>query len=804
MKKILIVAGVILAVVIVGGFIFVNNFKTKALPDYNKNINLKGLTADVSVIRDSFAIPHIYAENEHDLYMAVGYAMAQDRLWQMDLLRRLTQGRLAEILGKGLVDNDMLFRSLRFNEKSRRVFSKADPDLRLSIESFAAGVNQFIEQAGKKLPPEFGLLGYTPEPWLPEHSLNLIGYMAWDLSTGWSCDVLLDKMEQKLGPDLAKYMVPDMDSVHKTAIFPDFRLSDENAAALTRLSKTAAIADDLGLDVFRGSNNWAVAGKKSVTGKPLLANDMHLTLNIPGIWYQMNQVIPGKLNVTGVVLPGQPMVIAGHNDSIAWGFTNVMTDDADFYQETINPANPDQYLFNGAWKDLVKVPERILIKGGDSIVRVNRFTHRGPIISELKKVNDKVLSMRWLGNEESNEVRAVYLLNRAANWTDFRNALRSFVSVNQNAVYADVNGNIGLQSTIGIPIREGDRTLVYPGDTDQYDWKGLVPFDELPNSFNPECGYVASANCKTAPNDYPYYISDWYGLPYRMDRINEMLNEKEKLSASDFQRMQGDQKSKMAEKFTRYFVTHMTVKSGLSETEKEVYQMMQSWDYTLLKERPEALVFEKWYYLTGLNLVKDQMDSLMCTEFVREKTFFENFLENMLVSPSEVWADDVATSQVVETFGDIIGLSFQATVKDLISEYGSTPAAWQWGKAHTFTLAHPMSSVKIINKIFRLNRGPYPVGGSFHTVGPYSNPLNKNSGVNHGASERHIFDTGNWDESLTVIPTGNSGIPASKHYCDQTELYVTNKYHTDYVSRQKVEGASLYRMKFLASETVQR
>jgi penicillin amidase len=510
----------------------------------------------------------------------------------------------------------------------------------------------------------------------------------------------------------------------------------------------------------------------------------------------MNQVIPGKLNVTGVVLPGQPMVIAGHNDSIAWGFTNVMTDDADFYQETVNPANPDQYLFNGSWKDMQKVKERILIKGGDSIILYNRYTHRGPIISEQKTDYGKVLSMRWLGNEDSNEVEAVYELNRAADWTSFRNALRSFVAVNQNAVYADVNGNIGLQSTIGIPIREGDRTLVYPGDTDRYDWKGLVPFDELPSSYNPECGYVASANCKTAPADYPYYISDWYVLPYRMDRIVEMLNAKEKLSAEDFKSIQGDQKSKMSEKFTKYFLAHLTSKIGLSGPEKIVYEMMRKWDYTLSKDRPEGLVFEKWYYYTGLNLVSDQMDSLLLTEFIGEKTFFENFLENMLSNPSDAWADNMATTDHAETFGEIIGLSFQQTVNELTAKYGDKPESWKWGDDHTITLAHPMASVRILDRIFGLNRGPVAVGGSFHTVGPYSSPLNRNSGVNHGASERHIFDVSDWDRSLTVIPTGESGIPASPYYCDQTGMYLTNRYHADYTSRSKVESSSLYRMKY--------
>jgi penicillin amidase len=281
-----------------------------------------------------------------------------------------------------------------------------------------------------------------------------------------------------------------------------------------------------------------------------------------------------------------------------------------------------------------------------------------------------------------------------------------------------------------------------------------------------------------------------------MDRINEMLKEKEKLSTDDFKRMQGDQKSKMAEKFNRYFLSFLTVKTGLSPVEKEVYNLMKKWNYTLLKERPEALIFEKWYYLTGFNLVSDQMDSLLLKEFIAEKSFFENFMENMLVAPSAAWADDISTRDVTETFGDIIGQSFQETIRELCAEFGNKPSEWKWGSAHSITLAHPMSGVKILNKVFKLNRGPYPVGGSFHTVGPYTNPLNNFSGVNHGASERHIFDVGDWDRSLTVIPTGESGIPSSRHYCDQTENYVTNRYHTDYVTRAKVEGKALYRMKF--------
>jgi penicillin amidase len=374
--------------------------------------------------------------------------------------------------------------------------------------------------------------------------------------------------------------------------------------------------------------------------------------------------------------------------------------------------------------------------------------------------------------------------------------LRNFVSVNQNAVYVDVKGNIGLQSTIGIPVREGNRTLIYPGDTTRYDWKRLVPFDELPFTYNPECGYVASANCKTTPSDYPYYISDWYILPYRMDRIVEMLKEKEKLSTEDFMRMQGDQKSKMAEKFTACFISKMAVNPGWTTSEKVVYDMMKNWDFNMRKDRPEAMVFEKWYYLTGVNLVKDQMDSTMLVKFTSAKSFFENFMEHMLLAPNGPWTDNVKSAGVKENFGDIIGLSFRQAVSELTSTSGNDPSAWKWGDSHQFTLHHPLSSVKILEKIFHLDRGPYEVGGSGHTVSPYSNPLNKYAAVNHGSSERHIFDASDWDHSLTVIPTGESGIPASKHYCDQTLMYLNNGYHTDFVTRTKVEGKALYKMRF--------
>ena len=471
LKKIGLGVLVLIVIVLVGGFAYVRHLATRGVPDYDGKLQLSGLSAEVTVYRDQYAVPHIYAQNERDLYMAVGYCMAQDRLFQMDLIRRVTQGRLSEVVGEKAVEIDHLMLALRIPEKSRRVKSKTDEAVLQLADAFCSGVNQYVESHRNKLPVEFAILGYEPEKWKSEHLFNVIGYMTFDLSAGWKSEVMFHKVLAKVGRERLEAILPDLPA-YKEVIYPDFGRQATAAQVTDILLANGEILEQVGLTVFSGSNNWVVSGKKSVTGKPILANDMHLGLNAPGIWYQMHQVATDTgLNVTGVALPGQPFVTAGHTPHIAWGFTNITLDDMDFYQEKINPDNPDEYEFNGQWRKLTVKTEEIKIKGGDVVEKKIRFTHRGPIISEFKKVKDAAISMRWTGNEFSNEVRTLYLLDKAKNWDDFRNAIKTFNSGNQNIVYADVNGNIGLYCSAGIPIRKkGAGLAVMPGWTDEYDW----------------------------------------------------------------------------------------------------------------------------------------------------------------------------------------------------------------------------------------------------------------------------------------------------------------------------------------------
>ncbi len=793
-KRVITIILVVMVMALAAGMIFLNSVKTRAVPDYNANVDLENLTAAVTVYRDSLGIPHIYADNEEDLYRTVGYVMAQDRLWQMDLMRRITTGRLSEVLDPGLVDADLLFRALDFPGKSRKVLASTDPEIISCLEAFADGINQFINQNQKKLSFEFTMLGYKPDPWEPIHTINLIGYMAWDLSSGWSTDMALYKMQQVLPDTLFQELLPEL-KFQSIPVFPEYMSSDETLELQSSMDDAIGIIEELGLQVFEASNNWAVSGKKSETGMPIMANDMHLGLMAPGIWYQMHHVIEGELNVTGVVLPGSPYVIAGHNEDIGWGMTNVTVDDLDFYLETINPADSNQYLLDGAWVDMRIVKEEIVVKGLDEpVTRINRYTHRGPVVSEFKGVKDKVISARWQGNEFSNEVRSIYLLNRAGNWTEFRDAVKTFNSVNQNIVYADRFGNIGLQTSAGIPIRRESGILVYPGDTSLYDWMGQIPFEELPFSYNPECGYVSSANNKTVNEDYPYYIGSWFSLPNRIGRIREMLEETEVLGTNDFKRMLRDQTSHLALKMTPIYLE--ALEDQVEEGDAVAYQQLASWDYNMKSSSSAALIFEiMWLELTRA-MFHDELGDKLYPLMMSNNIIPRNLVNRVRITGASAWCDDVNTPDHIELFHDNIRTAFRQTVDTLSSMYGEDPAAWEWGNLHKVSLIHPMGSVNIVDKLFRVNRGPYPIGGSYHTVCPYSYPIGDGFVADHGASERHIFNTADWDKSWSVIPTGTSGVPASPHYLDQTALYINNQFHRDHFSREAVESNSLYRAEF--------
>jgi penicillin G amidase len=786
----------VIAIVLVlgiGAGIFLNHLKTSALPVIDGNLPLEGLTAPVTVYRDAHGVPSITADNERDLYRAVGYVMAQDRLWQMDLLRRVTLGRLSEILGDSLVEVDLLMRALKMSDKSRAILeNKQDQGLVTALDAFCAGVNAYIADAGGSLPPEFKILGYTPEPWEPMHSVNLIGYMAWDLTNPWDVEPLFHKIRQQVGDERYQELLPDPAMMKTPVHLPGYVMVASGWDA--GLRQSAKILENLGVTIFHGSNNWAAGPARTQTGMPLFANDMHLGLNAPGLWYPMLHHAEGKVHVTGVVLPGQPFVIAGHNADIAWGMTNVTVDDMDFFLEKTDDAHPGQYQYQGEWIDFDTEPQTIHIKDADPVTRDLQFTRHGPVISRFKGLDKEVVSMKWIGNAMSDEIGAVYQLNRAENWEDFRRAVRGFVAVSQNIAYADVQGNVGLHTCAGIPIRKnGNGMDVYPGWTGEYEWTGIVPFESLPYTFNPVDGVVSSANNKTVDASYPHHISHWFALHYRIDRIREMLAAKPRLSLEDFMAMQTDHQSRMVTDLLPGLLSRLAPRSSeLSGLEQAALAILTSWDGNMRQDAAAPAIFDKVYVTCARNLLADEMGSDLVDEFLSKSYPVRHAMHNIWQKTDSAWADKIHTPDVKESLSEIVFQSFGEAVAALAEKLGSDPEKWQWGSIHTLTLSHPLGSVAILDTLFSLNRGPFPAPGSFHTVSPYAYKANAPFDVKHGASHRHIYDLSDWDNSRVIIPTGSSGIPASPFYCSQAQMYMDGQYRQDPFSLEGVSAAAAH------------
>ena len=792
LRKILIGLAVILILGISAALLFVNSVKKGAIPEYEGEISLQGLDDEVEVFFDERGMPHIYAGTEKDLYFATGYLMARERLWQMDLIRRATKGTLSEIFGADFVNTDLFLRSLCMTEKSKMLLAHSSPEIILVIQYYCDGVNRYIAEAGSKLPPEFRILRYKPDAWTPEDVTNIIGYMGWDLAaSSLTEDIFNYRLFARLGELGAEAVIPDW-KASESYVFPEFKLDETMLEEAQKFISSADKLEELGIFSFSGSNNWALSGSRTTTGKPILSNDMHLGLSSPGIWMQMHQVVRGGLNVTGVAVPGQPFVVAGHNEKIAWGMTNLMVDDIDLFRETTDTTMPGKYLFNGNWMDMEQREEVIKIKGGGEETHTLLFTHRGPVISDMRNITDAILTMRWSGYDLSDEIYTVYKLNRASSWDEFRDAISRFRSISQNFVYADTEGNIGLHTGGGIPVRKGHGSIIRDGSTDEHDWIGYVPFSQLPFSFNPESGSVSSANNKTVSDDYPYYIATSFAMPYRIDRIRAMIGSKEIHGIEDFKRMVTDQQSLYPTILVPVMMRAMGGRNPRNEAEKKALDLLREWDYVMGPDSEAATVFEFFRPALARELIADELGDLYES---LPGVYRDYYIYRVIMTGPDKWVQKNTTAEF-ETLDEIIRMAFPKGVEELVAYVESEGLPdWKWGDIHKMTLLHPMGSVKMIDRIFGLNSPSYRTGGSYHTVSPYS--YGSGFMVNNGASQRHIYNTADWDESYSIIPTGNSGVPGSRFYLSQTGDYVSGNIYRDHFSDEAVRNNSIHNLKLL-------
>ena len=770
------VATIILVMLAVGavGYYLV----TRSFPKISGTISVQGLTHEVKVYRDEYGVPHISAQSEYDAFFAVGYTHAQDRLWQMDLMRRAGSGRLSEVLGEPALKIDKMFRTLGLWRHAQKLSQFIDEDTRKALQAYADGVNQFISTHNGKYPIEFDMLNIEPEPWTVEHSLLVSRLMAWELNYSRWVDLLLAELVQRFGEEKAKEIFPYWPEDAPFIIPKELKGKSVANDLRPLFDAEGEYRSLLGFHALEsGSNAWVVSGKKSVTGKPILANDPHLLLMSPGRWYEIHIAAP-TFDVAGMSIPGVPFVVAGRNQRIAWGITNAMMDDNDYYFEEVDSLqHPTRYKFNDEWRPIVEVVDTIMVKGLLPVALSIYSTHRGPIVNKMEPTAQSLtslISMHWVGHEISNEAGAFYRISKASNWQEFQEALKLFAVPAQNFVYADVDGNIGYRTGGRLPIRKTKGpTLPFPGWTDEYDWKGFVPFDQMPHVFNPPEGFVATANNKIIDDSYPYHISNYWESPWRSIRISEVLREQEKFTMEDMQRLQFDLLSTQAREFVPYILHAYDSVAVTDPVVKTMLEYFHNWTYEMRKEDVSTTLFQatvtKLVYNTFHNKMGDRLYSLYDTLASTPLSALSHLLKN----PDSEWFDDWKTPER-QTRDDCIRKSVSDALSDLKARLGGELKEWRWGRLHTVTFGHVFGVNKLLAGFF--NVGPFPVGGSHATVnvGQYFLAHPYESVV--GPSMRQIFDLADVNDTRTVLPPGQSGQVFTQHYKDQVMLWLNGGY----------------------------
>lgn len=770
-------------------FIGVYAYLRSTLPDYNGEITVAELVKPVEVIRDSYGMPHIYAQTDADAYFALGYCMAQDRLFHMDLMRRAARGKLAEIFGQDLVPVDKFFRTITAGKPFEEIAAAYTHDTLSASRAYAAGVNHFIKHHKGPLPIEFTILRYVPEPWQASDGVAVHYVMAADLNLAFGTEMLHAAVIEKVGEKMAQEIFPD-DAEGYPLIIP------EGVASLDFLKMLRLTRKIRGTDGGGASNSWVVSGTKSVTGEPILANDPHLGHRLPGIWYEAHLVSP-SMNVSGAFLPGIPYAIIGANEHVAWGFTNVMADDADFYIEKINPANPDQYEFMGRWEDMTIKEEVIKVKGADNVKFKVRLTRHGPIVDEINEYREPkntALSVRWTAYEML-EANPFYYLNTAGSVDDIEKAADHFKCPGQNWVYADDQGNIGYWAAVGIPIRDGFSGAVpVPGWDGKHEWKGYVPTRLQPHLKNPERGWIATANNRHMGAEYPYPISHYYAMPDRFVRIQEMITAKQKLDTQDFAKMQADFFVVLAREWVPMMLASLSGKQ-LSGNEKKAIAILKNWNFVATAEDVAPTIFHATINAMVRNTFKKRLGADLYGQYLNNKDVVFNAMRNLVAAGRSRWFDDPDTAEQ-EDINDIIGKSFSEAMIYLEEKMGSNVDDWKWGDLHTLTLYHPFGKSSSLMGYF-MNIGPNPMGGSLATVNPQPYKLSEPWEGYHGASLRYIIDFANRKNSRRVIPAGISGNFMSPHYDDQAELWRTGRYRPFVIDRSSVEADARYTLKML-------
>ena len=779
------------------------------LPQVQGSVTIPGLIEPVEVIRDRWGIPHIYAANLRDLFFAHGYVQAQDRLWQMELNRRLSRGRLSEIFGKVTLDMDRFERTVGIARAAEKDLACLSEESRTLLDAYLRGVNSYLEANPGKLPVEFTLLGFRPEPWELMDSLAWMKMQAWHLSENWSTEILNAALVGRVGPERA------------ARLFSGY--PQENPVTLGR--QTVIQAAEQVLETYRNlgswfpadalagrSNCWAVRGSRSVSGKALFAYDPHLGLAVPSLWHACHLVCP-DFDVTGATFPGIPGVIVGHNRDISFGFTNSFSDVQDLYLERFNPKKPQEYEHNGKWRKAERIVEEISVKGERTPHRLEVIlTRHGPLVGDLLHLKSESKDLRfalcWTGHEGSDPLAALLHLDRARNWADFCAALARWDSPSQNAVYADRKGNIGYSLVGKIPIRRRGIGLVpEPGWNDEHEWSGWIPWEEMPREYNPRRAPVVSANNQIVGQEYPYYIGLGTCNGNRAARIEELIKARDKLSLDDFAAMQVDLHSRPARRFAALIsslaggILRQKELSPVREQASAALSLLKGWQGELGPDSAAAAVYAVCEYYAKRRLFEPWLGDLTeyyCGRGVQSSGSVSLYLEySHLVLLDILEQDDghwLSTPQGQRRSREqLLAAALREALTYLSEQGGKDPHRWRYGDFHKAWFIHPIGRRKPFNLVF--NPKPVSFGGSADTVWQ-SPPLRTLPPLksSYSASWRQLVDFSDLDGALWIHSSGQSGHPASRHYKDLVPLWASGQYRPLLWSRDRVEAQAEARL----------
>ncbi len=839
----LIVVLVIVVIVVAGGYLFYYNLSRSPLPTHDGELIVDGLKEKVEIFRDEWGIPHIYASNMYDLFFAQGYTQAQDRWWQMEFFRHVGTGTIEEITGKNteLLATDIMVRTMGWKQVAEQELEILDEDTLAHLQAFSDGVNAYImnRKAGD-LALEYGILKLTGinieiEPWTITDSLVFGKIIAWQMGPQGSIEEIRPRLYDSLGEEMTEQWLTPLWPYDEVPTI--IKIEDLNTEQLTSTNQNPDINQDIisnspipesilphtilnyGNNQGIGSNNWVVSGELTETGMPLLANDPHLGIQMPSIWYEIGlhchpRDSESSFDVVGFAFPISPCIIIGHNNSITWGITNVNPDVYDYYNIEVNPENHFEYKWNGELRDMKVRSETINFGDNKEPLTIKvRETHLGPIINDnqldeetgelLGLNNEDPLVIHWTALEPSTTTRAIVGLNEAQNWQEFCDALMYFDVPSQNVVYADIEGNIGYQTAGKIPIRSANHSGVapVPGWTDEYEWQGYIPYDNLPRLLNPDRDYIVTANQPVAPMEYfemlaqelgeerNYIFSREWTDVYRAERIEEILLENIPHSIDTFKQMQRDNKQLSAEDLIPYLVDLHFNDVSISETR----DWLLEWDYHCGMDSPHAFLYAQFWKQLVKNVFVNKVDEdILVIGFDREMTALTILMEN----PFNSWWDDVNTNDIVETRDDILVRSFIDACTAATNTLGDNQDNWKWGDVHTATfVSNPLGlcGIGLIENI--VNRGPFAVNGTTETINnsvwiiPQDDFM-----VMWLSSVRMIIDMSDLSRSITINTTGQSGHPASNHYDDMIESWCKVEYHDMLWTREQVENAAVNKL----------